>query len=244
MEPTPNPEYNVRIREIPSSERPRERLRDLGPAALSNAELFAIILRSGSSKQSVLSLSSSLLARHGGLGGLARLSYSDLLNEPGLGEAKAAEIRALFQIAARVQALEVGEKPVIRSPQDVHALLGGEMAPLEQEHMRVLLINTRNQVLGVHELYIGNVNSAVVRAAEVFREAVRQNAPSVIVVHNHPSGDPSPSPDDVHLTAALVAAGRHLDIEVLDHVVIGDRRFTSLKSLGLWPKAPSSNGAS
>lgn len=243
MEPTSNSEYNLRIRELPSSERPRERLRDLGPGALSTAELLAIILRSGSSKQSVLSLASSLLARHGGLGGLARLSYTDLLNEPGLGEAKAAEIRALFQIAARVQALEVGERPVIRSPQDVHALLGGEMASFEQEHMRVLLINTRNQVLGVHEIYVGNVRSAVVRPAEVFREAVRQNAPSIIVVHNHPSGDPSPSPDDVHLTKVLVAAGQHLDIEVLDHVVIGDRRFTSLKSVGLWPKT-GSNGAS
>jgi DNA repair protein RadC len=243
MESTPNPEYNVRIREIPSSERPRERLRDLGPGALSNAELLAIILRSGSTKQSVLSLASSLLARHGGLGGLARLSYTDLLSEPGLGEAKAAEIRALFQIAARVQALEVGERPIIRSPQDVHALLGGEMAPFEQEHMRVLLINIRNQVLGVHEIYIGNVSSAVVRTAEVFRDAIRQNAPSIIVVHNHPSGDPSPSPDDVNLTKALVTAGEHLDIEVLDHVVIGDRRYASLKSLGLWPK-PAGSSAS
>lgn len=236
MAQTPSPEYNVRIREIPSSERPRERLRDLGPGALSNAELLAIILRSGSSKQSVLSLASSLLARHNGLGGLARLSYSDLINEPGLGEAKAAEIRAVFQIAARVQALEVGEKPIIRSPQDVHALLGGEMARFQQEHMRVLLVNTRNQVLAVNEVYIGNVSSAVVRASEVFREAVRQNAQSIIVVHNHPSGDPSPSPDDVHLTSSLVTAGRHLDIEVLDHVVIGEGRYTSLKTLGLWPK--------
>jgi len=235
MEPISNVEYNVRIREIPSLERPRERLRDLGPAALSSAELLAIILRSGTARQSVLTLAQGLLSRHGGLGGLARLSFSDLMREPGLGEAKAAEVRALFQLAARIQALEVGERPVIRSPQDVHALLGGEMAAFEQEHMRVLLINTRNQVLSVHETYIGNVSSAVVRVAEVFREAVRQNAPSIIIVHNHPSGDPSPSPDDVHLTKQLVAAGQQLDIEVLDHVVIGDHRFASLKSFGLWP---------
>ena len=239
MVPTPSPEYHLRIREIPSSERPRERLRDLGPGALSNAELLAIILRSGSAKQSVLALASSLLSRHGGLGGLARLSFSDLLREPGLGDAKAAEIRALFQIAARVQALEVGERPIIRSPQDVHALLGGEMASLDQEHLRVLLINTRNQVLGVHEVYVGNVSSAIVRAAEVFREAIRQNSPSVIIVHNHPSGDPSPSPDDVNLTKQLISAGQVLDIELLDHVVIGEGRFASLKSLGLWPREPT-----
>lgn len=243
MTQAPNPEYNIRIREIPSSERPRERLRDLGAGALSNAELLAIVLRSGSSKQSVLSLASSLLVRHGGLGGLARLSFSDLVNEPGLGEAKAAEIRAVFQIAARMQALEVGERAVIRSPQDVNALLGGEMAPFEQEHMRVLLINTRNQVMAVPEIYIGNVSSAVVRASEVFREAVRQNAPSIILVHNHPSGDPSPSPDDIRLTRDLVTAGEHLDIQVLDHIVIGERRYSSLKSLGLWPKQ-ATNGAS
>jgi DNA repair protein RadC len=241
MAPTPETRYNVRIREIPSSERPRERLRDLGAAALNSAELLAIILRSGTREQSVLRLAENLLYRHNGLAGLARLSYSDLMNEPGLGQAKAAEIRAVFQLAARIQALEVGEKAVIRSPQDVYALLGVEMAAFEQEHMRVLLINTRNQVLGVHEVYVGNVSSALVRTAEVFRDGVRQNAPSLIVVHNHPSGDPAPSPDDVSLTKQLIAAGQVLDIELLDHVVIGQGRYASLKSLGLWPNA-SSNG--
>lgn len=237
MEPTTSSEYNLRLREIPSSERPRERLRDLGAAALTNAELLAIILRTGSSRQSVLNLASSLLARHGGLGGLARLSYSDLVNEPGLGAAKAAELQALFQLALRFRTLDPEERPYVRSPQDVHALLGGEMSLFDQEHMRVLLINTRNQILGVYEIYIGNVSTAQVRASEVFREAVRQNAPSIIIVHNHPSGDPAPSPNDVVLTKQLVEAGRQLDIEVLDHVVIGDRRFASLKTLGLWPGA-------
>src|SRR5690606_2825953 len=197
MEPTSSPAYNIRIREIPSSERPRERLRDHGAAALTSAELLAIILRSGTQKQSVLTLAQDLLRRHGGLAGLARLSFSDLVREPGLGEAKAAEIRALFQLASRIQALELGERPFIRSPQDVHALLGGEMATFEQEHVRVLLLSTRNQVLGVHEVYIGNVNSSMVRAAEVFRDAVRQNAAGVLLVHIHPSGDPTPSPEDV-----------------------------------------------
>ena len=241
MEQTSSPEYHLRIREIPSSERPRERLRDHGPAALANAELLAIILRSGTAKESVLTLAQRLLTRHGGLGGLARMSYEELLHEPGLGEAKASEVKALFQLAARIQALEVGERPVIRSPQDVNAMLGGEMATFEQEHLRVLLINTRNQVIGsVYEVYVGNVSSALVRPAEVFRDAVRQNAPSLIVVHNHPSGDPSPSPDDIHLTKLLVAAGDLLNIEVLDHVVIGANRYASLKSLGLWPTAGKS----
>lgn len=235
MEPTARPDYSVRIRELPSSQRPRERLRDLGAASLTNAELLAIILRTGSADQSVLGFASSLLARHGDLGGLARLSFADLMQETGVGPAKAAELQAVFQLAVRFGALNPEERPYIRSPQDVHAMVGGEMALLDQEHLRVLMINTRNQVLGAAEVYKGNVSSAVVRPAEVFRDAVRQNAPSIIVVHNHPSGDPAPSTDDVSLTRQLIEAGSHLGIELLDHVIIGDRRYASLKSLGYWP---------
>ncbi|HEX5370178.1 MAG TPA: DNA repair protein RadC [Dehalococcoidia bacterium] len=229
------PEYNTRIREIPSSDRPRERLRDLGAGALSTAELLAIVLRTGSAKQSVLGLSGSLLARRGGLGGLARLSFSELTREQGLGEAKAAELQAVFELGRRFHALTPEDRALVRAPGDIYALLGGEMELLEQEHLRVVLVNTRNQVIAVTEVYKGNVGSALVRPAEVFREAVRQNAPSIIVVHNHPSGDPSPSPDDVSLTKTLGAAGKLLDIELLDHVIIGDKRFASFSQLGLWP---------
>ena len=233
MERSTSGKYNVRIREIPSSERPRERLRDLGASALSTAELLAIILRTGSAQQSVLNLASSLLARHGGLGGLARLSFADLLRERGVGEAKAAELQAAFQLALRLNALQPEERPIVGSPADVNALMGGEMTLLDQEHLRVLLLNTRNQVMAVTEVYKGSVSSALVRTAELFREAVRQNAPCIILVHNHPSGDPSPSPDDVVMTKAAVEAGKLLGIDVLDHVIIGDRRFASMKQLGL-----------
>jgi len=227
------PEYNTRIREIPPAERPRERLRDYGADSLSTAELLAIILRTGSAEQSVLNLATSLLARHSGLGGLARLSFSDLTAIKGLGAAKAAELRATFELALRLSALQPEERPVIRSPADVMSLVGGEMGLLDQEHLRVLLVSTRNQVLAVSEVYKGNVSSALVRTAELFREAVRQNAPSLILVHNHPSGDPSPSPDDVSMTKQAIAAGTLLGVEVLDHVIIGDRRHASLKQLGL-----------
>jgi DNA repair protein RadC len=235
MAETPSrPEYNVRIREIPSSERPRERLRDLGANSLSNAELLAIILRTGSGNLNVLNLATNLLARHGGLGGLAGLSFSELVNEKGLGEAKAAELLATFQIAARLQALQPEDRVIVRSPQDVYLLLGLELAFFDQEHLRVVLLNTRSQVLGVHEVYVGNVNSALVRPAELFKEAVRQNAPGLVLVHNHPSGDPMPSPDDVVMTKTAVEAGRLLGIEVMDHVVVGSGgRFESLQRLGL-----------
>ncbi len=233
MNPSSGPEYNTRIREIPPSERPRERLRDYGAGSLSTSELLAIILRTGSAEQSVLNLATSLLARSGGLGGLARLSFAELVRERGVGEAKAAELRATFELGLRLSALQPEERPVVRSPEDVMALLGGEMALLDQEHLRVILLNTRNQVLAVNEVYKGNVSAALVRTAELFREAVRQNAPSVIFVHNHPSGDPSPSPDDIVMTKQAIDAGKLLDIELLDHIVIGDKRHASLKQLGL-----------
>ena len=226
-------QYNTRIREIPSSERPRERLRDHGSQALSTSELLAIVLRSGTAQQSVLSLAQSLLARHNGLGGLAKLSFADLVREKGLGEAKAAELRAAFELARRLNALQPEERLVVRAPIDVMNLLGGEMALLSQEHLRVLLLNTRNQLMGIEEVYKGNVSLAVVRSAELFSAAVRQNAPCIILVHNHPSGDPSPSPDDVVMTKHVVDGAKLLDIEVLDHIIIGETRFASLKQLGL-----------
>ncbi len=242
MAETPaKPQYNVRIREIPSSERPRERLRDYGASSLSNAELLAIILRTGSGDLNVINLATNLLARHGGLGGLARLSFSDLLNEKGLGEAKAAELLATFQIAARLQALQPEERVRVRTPLDVYMLLGLEMAFLDHEHLRVILLNTRNQVMAIKEVYVGNVSSAVVRTAELFQEAVRQNAPGIILVHNHPSGDPMPSPDDVALTRTAVEAGKLLQIEVMDHIVIGREgdKYISLQQLGLGGLGPT-----
>ena len=201
---------------------------------LSTAELLAIVLRTGSADESVLNLATSLLARHSGLGGLARLSVSDLVRERGVGPAKAAELLATFQLAARLNALQPEEKALVRSPSDVEVLLGGDMRLLDQEHLKVILLNTRNQVMAVSGVYVGNVSSSLVRMAELFREAIRQNAPSIILVHNHPSGDPSPSADDVSLTKTAIEAGKLLDIQLLDHVIIGaGRSHTSLQSLGL-----------
>jgi DNA repair protein RadC len=229
------PQYNVRIREIPSSERPRERLRDLGAGSLSNAELLAIILRTGSGDLNVLNLATNLLVRHGGLGGLASLSFSELLQEKGLGEAKVSELMAVFQIAARLQKLQPDEKVLVRTPLDVYLLLGLELAFLDQEHLRVILVNTRSQVIAITEVYVGNVSSALVRVSELFKEAVRQNAPAIILVHNHPSGDPTPSPDDVVLTKQAAAAGRLLNIEVMDHIIIGrdGSKYLSMQQMGL-----------
>jgi DNA repair protein RadC len=225
----PSVEYHTLIRDLPAAERPRERLRDFGAESLSNAELLAIILRTGAASESVLALSSRLLSGYGGLPGLARASFAELCGEHGLGEAKAAQLKAALELGKRLASTHPEERAVVRTPQDVFNLLKAEMGFLEQEHLRVVLLNTKNQVLGMPEVYRGSVSAAMVRSSELLREAVRQNCPAVIVVHNHPSGDPTPSPDDIAMTRKLVEAGKLLDIDVLDHIVIGEGRFVSMK---------------
>jgi DNA repair protein RadC len=226
-------EYHTLIRDLPASERPRERLRDYGPQALSTAELLAIILRTGTNRESVLSLASRLLSQHQGLAGLARVSFAELCQERGLGEAKAAQLKAALELGRRLSSSQPDARAMVRSPADVANLLSAEMGLLEQEHLRVVLLNTRNEVLGIPEVYKGSVNTSLVRVGEVFREAVRRNCPAVVVVHNHPSGDPTPSADDLSMTRQMVEAGRLLDIEVLDHLIIGHGRYVSLKEQGL-----------
>ena len=225
--------YQARIHDLPSGDRPRERLRDAGPTAISNSELLAILLRTGGAKESALAMASRLLATFNGLAGLARSSFAELCAQRGLGEAKAAQIQAALELGKRLVAAQPEERPVIRSADDVARLLQSEMGLLDQEHMRVLLLNTRNQVLAANDVYRGSVHTAVVRIGELFREAVRHNAPAIILAHNHPSGDPKPSADDVAMTQQAIEAGELLDVEVLDHVVISHGGFVSMKQQGL-----------
>jgi DNA repair protein RadC len=222
--------YQARIRDLPSGDRPRERLRDSGPGALSNQELLAILLRTGGTRESALAMASRLLGRFDGLVGLARTGFAELCAERGLGEAKAAQVQAALELGKRLVATQPQERAVIRFPQDVSNLLLAEMGLLDQEHMRVILLNTRNQVLGVSEVYRGSVHTAVIRIAELFREALRQNAPSIILVHNHPSGDPAPSAEDIAMTKEAIQAGELLDVDVLDHVILAHGRFESMKT--------------
>ena len=229
----PHAPYQLLIRDLPQGERPRERLRSYGEGALSTAELLAILLRVGRPQESALAVAARLLAVFGGLKGLAQAPFGELEMQPALGEAKTAQIKAALEIGRRLLTASPEERPTISSPDDVFHLMSGDMAFLEQEHLRTILLNTKNQVIGIAEVSRGTVNTAQVRPAEVFREAVRRTSPAIIIVHNHPSGDPTPSAEDIGVTKGLVEAGRILDVEVLDHIIVTQGRFVSLREKGL-----------
>jgi DNA repair protein RadC len=221
------------VREIPLLERPRERLAARGPAGLASAELIALIWGSGARGIGAVDLAEVALARHDGLAGLARASELELVDLPGVGAAKAAQLTAAFELGRRVLADWPAGRWTVRSPRDVAERLVPAMGHLEREELRVVLLNAKNAVLKTATVYQGNVSSSLVRVGELFRDAVRINAAGAILVHNHPSGDPTPSPDDLHLTAEALAAGRLLDIELLDHLVIGHDAWVSLRDRGV-----------
>jgi DNA repair protein RadC len=222
-----------RITDLDEAERPRERLARLGPQALSNAELLAILLRTGVHGESAVQVGQRLLQAFGGIAGIHRAEFEEVCAQHGLGTAKAAQIKAAIELGRRLTLEAPEERPAIHSPADAANLIQYEMMALEQEELRVILLDTRNRFVDVVELYRGSLNSSQVRVGEVFRPAIRRNIASIIVAHNHPSGDPTPSPDDVAITRAIVEAGRLLDIDVLDHLVIGRGRFVSMKERGL-----------
>jgi DNA repair protein RadC len=221
--------YHLPVKEWPSSEQPREKLAQLGAEHLSDAELLAILLRTGVSGQDVLSLSQHLLNTHGGILGLSRTSLSELAQVKGIGPAKAVTITAALEFGRRLLLSLERQRLQVRTPQDVAGLLEIQMSLLEQEELRVVLLNTKNHVVDVRCVYRGSVNTSQIRTAEVFRDAIKENCPAIIVAHNHPSGDPTPSPEDIRVTRDLVSAGRLLDIEVLDHLVVGHQRYVSLR---------------
>jgi DNA repair protein RadC len=222
-----------RITDLEATERPRERLRNLGAQALSSAELLAILLRVGVQGENAVQVGQRLMNNFHGLSGLHRASFDEVCAEHGIGEAKAAQIKAAIELGRRLAAEAPEERPAVHSPQDAAEQVRYEMSALEQEELRVLLLDNRNHILAVEQVYRGSVNSSQVRIGELFKAAIRRNAPALIVAHNHPSGDPTPSPDDVAVTRAIVQAGKLLDIDVLDHLVIAGGRFVSLKERGL-----------
>jgi len=221
------------VKEMPLDERPRERIARAGPQALSTAELLAIILRTGRVQENVLTMAQRLLVEFGGLAGIARADFAQLHAQQGLGPAKTAQLLAAFELGRRLMAEAPDERYQIRAPSDAANLLSPLIAHQEQEHFVLLYLDTRNRVLDRETLYKGSLNTSLVRTGEVFRGAVRRNCAGIIVAHNHPSGDPTPSAEDIALTRRLVDAGKLLEVELLDHVIIGHNRFVSLRERAL-----------
>ena len=233
-EELPKAEYHVLISDIPEGERPRERFLAVGASAMSQRELLAILIRMGPRGVGALALADQMLKEFDGLSGLARADINELQNVHGIGPVKAIEIKAALELGKRmILSAPDQQRTQIKTPSDAAQLLMLEMGMLEQEEVRTLLLDTRNRVLSAHQVYKGSLNTASMRVAEVFKQAIRANCASIIVAHNHPSGDPAPSAEDVKVTKTLVQAGKLLDIDVLDHIVIAQNRYVSMKERGL-----------
>jgi len=224
---------NLTLRDVPHEERPRERMMQYGAQALSNAELLAILLRTGTVQESAVHLAQRLLNQSGGLRSLVDMSLQQITEIKGIGEAKALQIQAGIELGRRLARSGMKETVTVRSPGDVSSLLMEDMRYLQKEHFVCLFLNTKNHIIGQETLSMGSLNASIVHPREVFRAAIKRSSASIICVHNHPSGDPTPSPEDIQMTRRLVEAGEIVGIDVLDHIVIGDRTYVSLKEQGL-----------
>ncbi len=220
------------IRDFPSSERPRERFLREGPQSLSNQEIIALLLRTGTKNESVLQLSERLLTYFDGLRLLKDASIEEMTSIHGIGEAKAIQLLAAVEIGRRIGNLRYPDRYVIRSPEDCANYCMNDMRFLTQEHFVCVYLNTKNQVLHKQTIFIGSLNASIVHPREVFKEAFRRSAASIICLHNHPSGDPTPSKEDIDVTKRLLECGRMIGIDVLDHLIIGEKKYVSLKEKG------------
>lgn len=225
-------EHSLVIRDMPEDERPREKMAQYGPDALSNAELLAILLRVGSKGESAVRMAERLLSTFGGLVELTQARIPQLAEQRGLGLAKAAQLKAAFELGKRIALAQSGSRPVIGNASAAAALVMEELRYLQQECLMSILLDTKNRLLALRRLTLGTLSGSPAHPREVFKEAVAHSAASLILCHNHPSGDPTPSADDISLTARLVKAGEVMGIPVVDHLIIGNGRYISLKDAG------------
>ncbi|MCF8010550.1 MAG: DNA repair protein RadC [Clostridiales bacterium] len=225
--------YHATIKEIPSALRPRERLLKEGPEILSDIELLAIMLRTGTRDISSIDLAAMILSKYDSLRNLLQVSIEEFSSIKGIGEAKAAQIKAALELGRRVAVTVSADRISIKSPEDAVSLVMEDMRHLDREHFVSLLLNVKNQVMAREIISIGTLNASSVHPRELFKPAIKRSAASVILVHNHPSGDPEPSREDIDITMRLIEAGEIIGIKVLDHLVIGDNKFVSLKAKGI-----------
>ncbi len=225
--------YKLKIKDLPKNERPREKMLRYGAEYLSNSELLALILRTGTKEDSVLNLCDRLLSHCGGINGMSSPSINDLKQVKGIGEVKATQVLAIAELAIRFNSFKSGEEHIVSSPKDVSNYMMRQMKGLKKEYFKLIMLNTKNIIISVKDISIGNLNSSIVHPREVFIEAIKLSSASVILCHNHPSGDPTPSKEDILITKRLKECGTLLGIEVLDHIIIGNEAYISLKEKGI-----------
>jgi DNA repair protein RadC len=221
------------MKDMPADQRPRERLIREGSRALSDPELLAIILRTGSAQKTAVELATDVLSLFSGLKNLVQAGVEELSAIKGIGPAKAAQLKAALEIGRRVASASESDRPSVKAPEDAAVIVMEEMRHLDREHFCALLLNTKNQVLAKETISIGTLNSSVVHPRELYKAAIKKSAAAIILVHNHPSGDPTPSKEDREITRRLQDAGAIIGIEVLDHIIIGDNKFISFKARGM-----------
>lgn len=225
-------EFTLKMKEVPKEERPRERMLKYGEAQLSNQELLAILLATGTRNESAMGLANRVIMHFEGLKYLSEATIEELTAIKGIGNAKGIGILAALELGKRINQYKPAAPYIIRSPEDGADYVMEEMRNLNQEHLVALFLNTKNQIIHQQTIFIGSLNASIVHPREIFREAVKRSAASIICAHNHPSGDPTPSQEDIHVTRRLVEAGNIMGIHLVDHLIIGDNTFISLKEKG------------
>lgn len=225
-------ELSMKMKHVPVEERPRERLLTYGSSHLSNQDIIAILIGSGTKKESAFDLSNRILMHFDGLKLLRDATYEELSAIKGIGKAKGVTILAAIELGRRLHQFQPEDQFTIKSPADGADFIMEEMRHLNQEHLVAMFLNTKNQIIHRQTIFIGSLNASIVHPREIFREAVRRSAASVICAHNHPSGDPTPSQEDIHVTRRLVEAGKIMGIELLDNLIIGNQSYVSLKEKG------------
>ena len=233
MEINNNSFRHLKISDLPKEERPREKLLHRGAHTLTNSELLALILRTGNKNENIIHLCDRVLSQFQGLTGLTNCTPQRLMELDGIKEAKAAQLCALIEISRRVNSVKAAKTNKISSPQEAADFVRDDMRLLKQEVLRLIMLNTKNSVLFTKDIFVGGLNSSIVHPREIFSEALRFNSASIIVCHNHPSGDPSPSDEDINITLRLKECGKLMGIELLDHIIIGGTSYVSLKEKGI-----------
>ena len=225
---------SIKFIDIPKEERPIEKLLINGPEILSNAELLAVILRTGTRGENVISLSTRILSEFDGLNGLLDIGISEITSIKGIKNIKASQILAIGELFRRFNSLNlIREGNSISSPRDIAKLLINEMMSLKQEILKLIMLDTKNNIIGIKDVFKGSLNTSIVHPREIFKEALKKSSSSIIICHNHPSGDPTPSKEDINITLRLKECSKIIGIDLLDHLIIGKDKFVSLKEKGI-----------